>query len=96
MKEEGFGKSGFLAFRYYSGEGKRLNGCAPNMKLRIALSLYTLVDIPSEIVYRYFPNAKGKTRKQVDQIFKDYIKKSMASEGISYTYEFWQEKSYLL
>ena len=96
MKEDGFGKSGFLAFQYYSGEGKKLNGCAPNMKLRIALSLYTLVDIPSDLVYRYFPNAKGKTRKQVDHIFKKYIQKSLSSAGISYTYEFWKEKSYLL
>ena len=96
MKEEGFGNRGFLSFQYYSGEGKKANGCAPNMKLRIALSLYTLVDVPSALVFRYFPEAKGKARKQVDKIFKNYIKKTMAAGGISYTYEFWKEKSHMM
>jgi len=44
MTEDGMPKHGKFAFTYYSGEGKNLSGCIPNVRLRKAFTVLTLVN----------------------------------------------------
>jgi hypothetical protein len=52
MTEDKFGKRGFVTFEFYSGEGRNLRDCRPNLALRCALTLLTAVDAPLELVHQ--------------------------------------------
>jgi hypothetical protein len=66
LTEEGYGTRGFLTLYYFSGDGKGLKGCQPDIKLRLALSMLVLADPPADLVAKYFPQlAKLSLREQV-------------------------------
>lgn len=50
MTEDGMPKHGKFAFTYYSGEGKNLSGCIPNVRLRKVFTVLTLVN-ENEIIH---------------------------------------------
>lgn len=88
FSEEGFGKKGLMAFFYYSGEGRGLRGCNPDMKLRIALHVLTQADAPRQLIEQYFPEwPRGLSQQELDSRLKQYLTESMAAEGITYRYE---------
>ena len=81
------GGRGFLTFEFYSGEGKNLKGCVPNLALRIALTLITGPDIPLKYAYQYFPQLQGKGRAEVDVFLWSLIQENLQDNNLTFTYE---------
>ena len=86
LTEEGFGVKGYLSLYYYSGEGHNIKGCAPDMKLRLALTLMTLADPPQYLLMQHFPKAVGLPNKERDAFFRRYLLDSLTKEGIAWRY----------
>jgi hypothetical protein len=86
LKEDTYGDRGYLSVYYFSGAGMGLRGCAPNVKLRIALSLLTLADAPLELIYEYYPALVDKPWKEIDAFFKQVIVDDLRSQQISFKY----------